>query len=107
MANRNSKAIPADDASAMALGYFNASASIQLTNGAFLVEEGAAFDHAHMRAGHLSSLLMLLRVNDAHSFRLLGDGVQLNLIWLASQLADELQAMLPIVADEVRREERA
>jgi hypothetical protein len=31
----------------------------------------------------------------------------LNLMWLASQMADELQAMLPIVAKEVRKEARA
>lgn len=92
---------------AAALAHFEAFASVNLTNGVFLVEEGAAQDHADMRAGQLSSLLMLMRVDDAQGFRCLGDHVQLNLMWLASQLANELEAMLPIVVEEARKEARA
>lgn len=92
-----------------ALAHFEASAAVNLTNGVFLVDAfpGSAQDHADMRAGQLSSLLLLMRVDDAKGFRCLGDHVQLNLMWLASQMADELQAMLPIIAEEVRKEGRA
>lgn len=106
MAKSNSNAVPADDASAAALGYFNACDSVRQPNGTFLVEEGSAHDHAHMRAGQLSSLLYLMRSDDGATFRCMCDTYQLNLLWLASQLADDLEAMLPIVADEVRREAR-
>jgi hypothetical protein len=92
---------------AAALAHFDAAASVSLTNGTFLVEDGAAYDQAHMRAGQLSGLLMLLRVDGASGFRVLGDDMQLNLMWLASQLADELQAVLPLAAQEQRQEERA
>jgi hypothetical protein len=95
------------EAQTKALGYFNADAWLQQPNGTFLVEAGCARDHADMRAGQLSSLLMLMRVDDARGFRMLGDGVQANVMWLASQLADELKGMLPIVAEEARQEARA
>jgi len=107
VAKPDSNAVSDDDATAQALAHFEAVASVNLTNGKFLVETGAARDHADMRAGHLSSLLMLMRVNDAQGFRGLGERVQLNLMWLASQLADELRDMLPIIEDEVRQEGRA
>jgi hypothetical protein len=92
-----------------ALGHFEACAAVELPYGTFLVDAElyAAQDHADMRAGQLSSLLMLMRVDDAQGFRCLGDHVQLNLMWLASQLANELEAMLPIVAEEARKEARA
>ena len=90
-----------------ALAHFDAAASVGLANGTFLVEDGAAYDQAHMRAGQLSALLMLMRVDDAAGFRNIGDAHQLNLMWLASQLADEVQAMLPLAAQEQRQENRA
>jgi len=85
-----------------ALGHFGAAASVSLTNGTFLVEDGGAYDHAHMRADQLSSLLLLMRVDGARGFLQIGNEVQLNLMWLASQLADEVQAMLPLAAKEQR-----
>ena len=92
-----------------ALAHFEASAAVSLKNGVFLIdaEPGTPQDHADMRAGQLSSLLMLMRVDDARGFRCLGDHVQLNLMWLASQMADELRAMLPIIATEVSNGGRA
>jgi hypothetical protein len=98
-----------EDARAKALAHFEASASVSMTNGVFLVDAqfGAGQDHAHMRAGQLSSLLLLMRLDGAQNFRNISADRQLSLMWLASQLADELKAMLPIIADEVRREGRA
>jgi hypothetical protein len=98
-----------DEARAKALAHFEASAAVSMTNGVFLIdpEFGAAQDHANMRAGQLSSLLMLMRGDDAQGFRRLADRAQQDLMWLASQLADEVEAMLPIIADEVRKEGRA
>lgn len=92
---------------AAALAYFDAAASVSLTNGIFLVEDGGAYDHAQMRADQLSGLLMLMRADGASGFRMIGDDMQLNLMWLASQLADEVQAMLPLAAKEQRREKQA
>lgn len=91
---------------AAAMGYFNSTASVLLSNGTLLLEEGAAYDQAHMRAGQLSSLLMLMRVDDASGFRNISDAQQLSLMWLASQLADELQAVLPLAAKEQCQEVR-
>jgi hypothetical protein len=92
---------------AAALAHFDATASVSLTNGTFLVEDGAAYDQAHMRAGQLAGLLMLMRVDDASGYRMLGDDMQRNLMWLASQMADEVQAVLPLAAKEQRQEKRA
>lgn len=119
--NNSSKAIPsatlgknpvsASHASAItkavALEHFGAAASIGLVNGTVLVEDGAAFDQAHMRAGQLSGLLMLMRADDATGFRMIGEDMQRDVMWLASQLAEELHALLPLVAEEQRREKRA
>lgn len=91
---------------AMALAHFSAAASVSLTNGTFLVEDGSAYDQAHMRACQLSGLLMLMRVDGASGFRMVGDEMQHNLMWLASQLADELQAVLPLAAKEQRQDAR-
>lgn len=71
-----------------------------MPNGTFLVEDGAAYDQAHMRAGQLSSLLMLMRADEASGFRLLGNSMQISLMGLASQLAEEVEAMLPLAAKE-------
>lgn len=102
-------AMTQEDAHAKALAHFRASASVNLTNGVFLInaEFAAAQDHAAMRAGQLSSLLLLMRLDGAQNFRSISDDRQLNLMWLASQLAGELEAMLPIVAEEVRQEGQA
>lgn len=94
--------VPAD-AEAAALAHFDAVAAVNLTNGIFLVEDGAAYDQVHMRSAQLSSLLMLMRMEDAQNFRNLADGVQLNLMWLAAGLAEEVEAMLPLVAKEQHR----
>lgn len=100
-------AVTQDDARAQALAHFEASTAVSMTYGAFLVEQGGAYDHATMRADQLSSLLLLMRLDDARNFRNISDDRQLSLMWLASQLAAELQAMLPIIAEEVRKEGRA
>jgi len=97
----------ADMGETAALAHFGAAAYVSLANGTFLVEDGAAYDQASMRADQLSSLLLLMRVDGARGFLQIGDEVQLNLMWLASQLADELQAMLPLAAQEQRQEKQA
>ena len=86
-----------------ALAHFDAAAAVSLATGTFLVEDGGAYDHTHMRADQLAGLLKLMRVEEANGFRQLGSGEQLNLLWLASQLADEVQAMLPLAAKEQRQ----
>jgi hypothetical protein len=98
-----------EDARAKALAHFEASAAVSMANGVLLIdaEFGVAQDHANMRAGQLFSLLMLMRVDDAQGFGCLADRAQQDLMWLASQLANELQAMLPIIAEEARKEGRA
>jgi hypothetical protein len=101
------KSVDANIDARQALAHFEAVASVNLNNGVFLVETGAARDHADMRASQLSSLLMLMRMDDARGFGMLGEAVQANVMWLASQLADELKGMLPIVAEEARQEARA
>jgi hypothetical protein len=56
-----------EDARAKALAHFEASSAVNVTNGVFLIdaEFGAAQDHAAMRAGQLSSLLLLMRLDGA------------------------------------------
>ncbi|QJE00664.1 hypothetical protein HH212_12060 [Massilia forsythiae] len=91
--------VPAE-AEAAALAQFNAAAAVNMTNGTFLVEDGAAYDQAHMRSAQLSSLLTLMRMEGAQNFRNLADGAQSNLMYLASHLAEEVEAMLPLAAKE-------
>jgi len=107
--SESKKATGTEDARAKALAHFEASAAVNVTNGVFLVDSGpgAAQDHADMRANQLSSLLLLMRLDDARTFRNISNDRQLSLMWLASQLADELRDMLPIIAEEVREEGRA
>lgn len=89
---------------AAALAYFAASASLSQANGFLLIETGYVSDQAHMRAEQLTSLLQLMRAEDGAALRSLGNARQDALVWMAGQLADEVQAMLPMVIEEAKRE---
>lgn len=73
---------------------------IDMPYGVQLVDSGAAIDHAAMRGHQLSSLLLLIQGDDSDRLRSLGPTRQDSLIWLATQLAEEMEAMIEmIVAD--------
>ena len=68
------------------------------------INRGDAVDHAHMRSRQLSSLLLLIQGDSAEGFRGLGLGTQDSLLWMAVQMADELQDLVDIVDADARRD---
>ena len=67
----------------------------------YIAHKGA-LDHAYMRSKQLSSLLLIMSGEGLERFRLLNEGAQDSLLWMARQLAVETEAMFDIVrADEV------
>lgn len=75
--------------------------SIKTPFGAQYIERGNALDHAYMRGKQLTSLLTLMSGEGLANFRLLNEGAQDSLLWLAQQLSKETEAMFDIVlADE-------
>jgi len=66
------------------------------------IARNCALDHAYMRSKQLSSLLLIVSGEGLERFRLLNEGAQDSLLWMARQLAVETEAMFDIVrADEV------
>lgn len=64
------------------------------------VERGGAMDHARMRSGQLSSLLLLIGGEGLDNFLSINPGAQESILWLARQLATETEAMVDLlVAD--------
>ncbi len=68
--------------------------------GTQLINRNEAADHAYMRAKQLSALLKLMQTQTegAERFSELGPRDQDSLLWLGVQLADELYAMVDVVA---------
>ena len=87
-----------------ALAHFDAVKCIDQEHGSLLIRTGSARDHADMRTDQLASLLQLIRSEDGRGFRSMGDQRQLSVLWLASQLAEEVRAVLPVAVDEARAE---
>lgn len=73
---------------------------IETPFGAQYVNHGEALDHAHMRSGQLSSLLLLMHGEGQDYCRILGKAAQGSLLRLSIQLAEEVQGALDIVASE-------
>lgn len=72
------------------------------------IERGSAADYASMRAGQLHGLLTLLYGAGGDSFREYSDTVQENVLWLAANLAGELEHLIPIIdADDSPRRRNA
>jgi len=65
-------------------------------------ERGCALDHARMRGGQLSSLLLLIGGEGLENFLSINADAQENILWLARQLATETEAMLEIVASDAK-----
>jgi hypothetical protein len=65
------------------------------------VERGSALDHAIMRSGQLSSLLLLIGGNGIDHFRDIDPKAQESLLWLARQLATETEAMFEVVVADL------
>jgi hypothetical protein len=65
------------------------------------VERGSALDHAIMRSGQLSSLLLLIGGNGIDHFRDIDPKAQESILWLARQLATETQAMFEVVVADL------
>jgi len=66
------------------------------------VERGCAMDHALMRSGQLSSLLLLIDGNGIDHFRAIDPKAQESILWLARQLATETEAMFDLVAADLK-----
>lgn len=66
------------------------------------IERGCALDHARMRGGQLSSLLLLIGGEGLENFLSINAQAQENILWLARQLATETEAMLEIVASDAK-----
>ena len=62
------------------------------------IERGCAMDHARMRSGQLSSLLLLISGEGLENFISINAGAQESILWLARQLATETEAMFDLVA---------
>jgi hypothetical protein len=79
--------------------------SIETPYGCQLIERNSAGDQAIMRARQAGALfrLMMTESGGAQRFSRLHDNDQDSLLWLGSQIADELAALVRIViADEKR-----
>jgi len=76
--------------------------SAHIHDGAQLVNKGDAVDHATMRGRQLTSLLLLIQGDGAERFCALGPGSQESLLWLAVQMAEEMEAMVEMVDRDVR-----
>lgn len=75
--------------------------SIETPFGVHYINRGDALDHAYMRSKQLSSLLLLMQVNDGGHFRLLNQPAQDSLMWFVYQLAKETGAMFDIVVADL------
>jgi hypothetical protein len=76
--------------------------SMETPYGRLSINKGAAFDHATMRSAQLGNLILLMMGDSSESFGLLRTDVQSSLFWLAQQLAHEVEACIPFVAQEAR-----
>jgi hypothetical protein len=57
----------------------------------------AALDQATMRASQLSGLLTMVNGDSGEGFDSLNSTLKSNLLWLAQQMAEEVEALLPIL----------
>jgi hypothetical protein len=67
-----------------------------------ITKENGAYDHASMRAAHLSALTTVLSGEGGEHFDLCAEKIKSDVMWLVSSLAQELQDLLPIVSAEAR-----
>jgi len=72
--------------------------------GALMIDSFNAADHAAMRGQQLSSLLRLMQGEGWTRLSSLGPAAQDSLLWLAIQLADEMQDMVDVVAADAQGE---
>lgn len=70
--------------------------SFAMTYGRVCIARGESTDHLAMRAGQLSSLLMLIHGEGLDHFQTLVDNDQQNILWLAHQLSTEIEEMVGI-----------
>jgi len=100
--NTNSGAVSPVDVKKVTVSGKEYVGSIPTPYGRQLIEVGGAVDHASMRSCQLGSLLRLMQTETAGAARFcqLGLRAQDSLLWLAVQLADEVEAMIDIVAED-------
>lgn len=75
---------------------------IETPYGAQLINSGDAIDHAYMRGRQLSSLLRLIQGDSSERFRNLLPVNQDSLLWMAVELADEVEAMIDMIVVDVK-----
>lgn len=73
---------------------------IETPFGDHFIKRGDALDHAHMRSAQLAGLLSLMRGEGSDRFFGLGRGTQDSLMWMAGQLAEEVETMFDIVLND-------
>lgn len=71
---------------------------IETPFGDHFIKRGEALDHANMRSAQLAGLLSLMRGEGSDRFFGLARGTQDSLMWMAGQLAEEVETMFDIVA---------
>lgn len=74
---------------------------IETPFGDHFIKCGDALDHANMRSAQLASLLSLMRGEGSDRFFGLGRGTQDSLMWMAGQLAEEVETMFDIVISDM------
>jgi hypothetical protein len=92
-ANSNTKATKATTATTD-----EAIFSLQAPYAEVRVRKYDAYDHTKMRAEQLSGLMLLMTGDGFAIFSRLAEADQGNLLWLVQQLAEEVDAMIPIVS---------
>jgi hypothetical protein len=75
---------------------------IETPYGVQMINRGQALDHMQMRGQSLTSLLTLMQGDGAERFGNLGRDVQESLLWLAVQMAEEMETMVDILLADSR-----
>lgn len=75
---------------------------IEMPFGDYFINKGDALDHAYMRSAQLASLLSLMRGEGSDRFFGLNRGTQDSLMWMANQLANEVETMFDIVVADAQ-----
>jgi hypothetical protein len=75
--------------------------SVKVDYGQLNINRHYAQDHAMMRTSQLSSLLKLIGADEFASFDSLGMGSRVSLLWLAQQMANELNDLIHLVGADI------
>ncbi len=96
------KATPANQKGAMArtVPTIHEGVNLAISQAAY---GGAAQDYCEMRAAQLCALLNVISGEGHDNFAGYSDAIQDDVKWLARSLAEEIKALIPVVAEEGKR----